>query len=100
MTEAQYRFKRSILQNGESFTANLIAKKGVFSVISRTGAANYLPIATVDGANRPLWGIFVPFDDTTVLTDPIVWDGLNLTLLKVIRRRWRGNVMYRLLIAH
>ena len=100
MTQAQYRFIRCILQNSESFTANSVPKKGVFAVMSRTGAATYIPIGTVDGANRPIWGIFVPHDDTTFVTDPIVWDGLNLTILRVVRRRWRGSVLYRLLIAH
>lgn len=100
MVEAQYRARRAILRNSESFIANGFTRKGIFATISPGQARRYLDDSTLSLTNRPIWLITVPDNDGTAPTDAISWDGLTLEILKIVRRRLRGTLMFKLILAH
>src|SRR5437667_6659601 len=100
MVEAQYRARRAILRNAESFTANGVSRKGIFTTLTPGQARRFIDDATLGTANRPIWLITVPDNDGTVDTDSISWDSLTLTILKIVRRRLRGTLMFKLILAH
>jgi hypothetical protein len=100
MMEALHRVRRAIASRAESYTVGFSSRKGVFALISPSRAARYIPQATIDTANRPIWAVVVADSDATVAGDVISWDGLSLTVLKVVKRRYRSTLLFKLLIAH
>ena len=100
MTEAQYRARRAILRNAEEFTVAGTPHQGIFTIISPGSARRFLDDAAIEAAGRPLWLIVVPDTDTTEEADDIDWDSMTLTVLKVVRRLLRGDLLYKALIAH
>lgn len=100
MVEAQHRIRQTIRQSGETYTVGTINRKGVVTLMSPRLAALYLTQAIIDNANRPLYAIFVPDNDATVATDTISWDGLTLSILKIVRRRLRGTLLFKIILAH
>ncbi|MCH8274217.1 MAG: hypothetical protein IH851_05455 [Armatimonadetes bacterium] len=99
MVEAQYRARRAILLHSEDFTAGGSGRKGVFGIISPDGATRYVTQTVVDAANSPIWAIVVPDDDGTQPTDTITWGSLTLSILKIVERRLRGTVIFKLILA-
>ncbi|MER3414560.1 MAG: hypothetical protein C4341_10130 [Armatimonadota bacterium] len=100
MVEAVFRVRRVIERHGETFHAGGSDHKGVFGIISSAVAKRYATSAAVDGANRPLWMVVVRDDDTTQVTDTVVWAGLSLTILAIVERRLRGAVVLKVIVAH
>lgn len=100
MVIAQHRFRRAILKQAESFTANGVSRKGIVSIIPPSLANRYLDTPTLDSANRPIYAFFVPDNDGTAESDPIAWDGLSLSILKIVRRRMRGTLLFKMILCH
>ncbi|HWP30475.1 MAG TPA: hypothetical protein VNK96_01935 [Fimbriimonadales bacterium] len=100
MVEVQYRARRTILRHADTFTVSGNSRKGIFAMITPGRAKVYVPSSLVDSASRPIYLIIVPDDDTTVPTDTISWAGKTLTILKIIEERLRGELVFKMIIAH
>ncbi len=98
MSPLQRRVKNVVRSLGDSFTVIGATRYGIFRVLSRGQALIYLPVATVDAATLPIRTAYVSFDDATALSDSVSWDGLALTVAKVVNARWRGEAVAKLLV--
>ena len=99
MVEVQYRFRRSILRTGESFTVNSEARRGLVGILSPPRTRMYLSDSIISSVGRPIYAFIVPDDDTTTDTDVIEWGGKSFDVLKVVERVWRGSVLFKVLVG-
>lgn len=99
MAETQYRIRRTIARQGETFMVGAVSHTGIVTMMSPGAARRYLTDAVVDLGTRPIYAIYVADDDTTVVTDTITYDGLTLPVLRIIRRRLRGELVYKVIFA-
>ncbi len=99
MVEVQYRFRRSILRTGESFTVNSESRRGLVGILSPPRARMYLSDSVIGSLGRPIYAFIVPDDDSTTDSDVIEWQGRNFDVLKVVERVWRGVILFRVLVG-
>ena len=100
MLAAAHRVRAAILSIAETFEVSSTERKGVFAIASPEIAAKYADQSAVDSSDRPIRLIIVPDDDTTDLTDTIDYAGLSLSILNIVARRYRGAVLFKIIVAH
>jgi hypothetical protein len=99
MVEAQYRVRRAIAVRGDTFTVGGVSHKALVFMISPGQARRYLSDAAIDAATRPIYSFVVADNDTTVASDTITFDGFSLAVLAIVRRRSRGNLVFKMIFA-
>lgn len=100
MLGAVHRVRTAVLSIAETFEVTSTERKGVFAIASPEIAAKYADQAAVDSSDRPIRLIIVPGDDTTELTDTIDYSGLSLSILNIVERRYRGAILFKIIVAH
>lgn len=98
MTAVQRRFKNVISRLGDSFTVGASSRVGVFAVLSPSGARSYLSDADLSLLGRPLRLVYVPYDDSTAVSDVVAWDGLSLTVKQIVKARHAGETIAKLMV--
>lgn len=98
MTAMQRRFKAVLERIGDDFTVGGSAGKGIFTLLGRDRAADFLTDAEVAAATLPLRLAYVPFDDATAAAQTVVWDGLDLAVQKVVSLRAKGETVAKILV--
>lgn len=98
MTALQARFSGVIRRLGEGFTVAGVSRVGIFSVLSAERAGDYLSSTELDAAARPLHAAYVPHDDATAVSDVVLWDGLTLAVKRVVKLRFQGSTVAKLLV--
>ncbi|MCH7903168.1 MAG: hypothetical protein IH944_01220 [Armatimonadetes bacterium] len=98
MTVAQRRVRGAVALRGDAYTVGVDSRVGVFSVLAMADAEGYLTAAEIGAASLPLYAAYVAFDDATVVTDMVVWNGLSLTVKRVIELRSRDVTVAKLLV--
>lgn len=98
MTPMQRRFRKLLQRFGESFVSAGRTGTGVITTLSSGNASNYLTRTELDAAGRPIRIAYVPFDDTTAEFATLTWDGLILTVKRVVSVRFRGVTVAKMLV--
>lgn len=98
MSALQRRFKNVLERIGDTFTVSGNNRKGIFAILPLERAKGFLTQAELDAAGRPLRMAYVPYDDTTAVTNTVSWDGLTLTVRKALSVRAKGETVARLLV--
>ena len=98
MTVAQRRVRGAVSLRGDAFTVGVDSRVGVFSVLSMSDAEGYLTAAEIGAAAIPVYAAYVAFDDSTAVNDTVVWNGLSLTVKRVVDLRSRDVTMAKLLV--
>ena len=99
MRECARRIKTALWRHGERFTLAGEEYYGVFSLLSPEEASRY-GVSLVEGAgiNR-IWAVFVPFDAMVPNSGTLVRGSMSLNVLTVVDRFWRGDTLFRVLVA-
>ena len=97
MTVGQRRVRGAVALRGDAYTVGVDSRVGVFSVLSMSDAEGYLTAAEIGAASLPLYTAYVAFDDATVVNDTVVWNGLSLTVKRVVDLRSRDVPVAKLL---
>lgn len=95
-----YRVRRALSFLSETFEVSSNERRGVFSITDKEIAAKYVDETTLGGSNRPIYLIFVPNDDDTEPNDTIEYGGKSLAILNIVERRYRGVVLFKVIVAH
>ncbi len=98
MTALQRRFKNVLERIGDSFAFGGSSRKGIFTVLGRERAKDFLTDAEIATLALPMRLAYVPFDDTTAASDTIIWDGFTLTVKKVVGLRAKGESVAKILV--
>lgn len=98
MTPLQRRFKRIVGRFGEAFTVGATPGTGIFAPISSGFASVYLSDSERSAAARPIRVAYVAYDDTTAETATLAWDGLTLTVKRVVKVRFQGATVAKMLV--
>ncbi len=93
------RFKAAILRVGDPFTVGGSGRTGWFRVISYGRALLYATPSEAASYAKPIRILVVPYDDPTGVGNTVVWDGLSLTVQKVVKIRRRGETIARHLLV-
>jgi hypothetical protein len=100
MLAAVHRARTAILSVAETFEVSSTERKGVFTIATPEIAAKYADQVAVDSSDRPIRLVIVPGDDTTDVSDTIDYAGLSLSILSIVERRFRGAVLFKIIVAH
>jgi hypothetical protein len=98
MNALQRRFKSVLERVGDGFTVGGSERKGVFAVLPLERVKDYLTLAEVDAAGRPIRFAYVPYDDPTAANDSVSGDGLSLTVKRAVAVRAKGVTVVRMLV--
>jgi hypothetical protein len=98
MTVLQSRFCGLVQRFGEAFTVGGNARTGIFAPVSPGQASIYLSSAELEVAARPVRVAYVRFDDPTALNDSVSWDGMALSVKRVVKVRFRGVTVVKVLV--
>lgn len=93
------RLARTIAQYGDAFTVGIAPHTGIFSVLSSTGASALFDSTELSALPRPIYQAIVPADDLTAESDTLDWNGLSLTVQRVLPYRYRGQTIAKRLIV-
>jgi hypothetical protein len=98
MSAVPRRFKSVIERIGDSYTVGANTRKAIVSVLPDERAHDFLTQAEIDLATKPLRLAYVPHDDGTVATDTATWDGISFSVKKVVKARFRGETVAKMLV--
>lgn len=93
------RLARTIAQYGDAFTVGIAPHTGIFSILSSTGASALFDSDDLTVLSRPIYQAIVPADDLTEESDTLDWNGLSLTVQKILPYRYRGQTVAKRLIV-
>ena len=99
MTGSQHRLNRIIERCGEQIGVGEGATVGIVTLLHPEAARRYLTDAEIDAAARPLYAIVLKHDDGTVDDTAIEINGVAATVVKVVERLLRGEVVFKIAIA-
>lgn len=94
-----FRIRSIIERKGESFTVGASNRKGIFAIASHAQARIYASEANLSGANTPIYAIMVRDDDSTLITDTIIWAGHTLGIHAISSRTLFGSNLFKIIIA-
>lgn len=94
----QRRFKGSIETNGSSFTVGAQERIGIVQHLSQDLAQTYLSESEISTLSRPIRMVIVPYDDETVESDTVIFDGQTVMVQKVIDSLFRDERTHKILI--
>ncbi len=97
MTPLQRRFKYVIERLGDPFEVDAQQRMGVFAVLAGAKASDLLTETEQQGAALPMYLAYVPFDDTTALSETVAWNGRSLAVAKAIDCSFQGATIVRIL---
>lgn len=97
MTPLQRRFKYVIERLGDPFDVGAQQRVGVFAVLASAKASDLLTESEQQGATLPMYLSYVPFDDTTTLSETVDWNGRSLVVVKAIDCSFQGATIVRIL---
>jgi hypothetical protein len=98
MTAIRNRLSAVIKYYGDTFNVGPSNRTGIFTPLPEAKAESYLTSAEIGAANRPLWAGYVPYDDATAVAATVSWNGLSLTVKRVLDLRLKNTTVARLLI--
>lgn len=98
MTPLQRRFKRIVDRFGEAFTSAGHSAKAIFTPVSSSVVNTFLTWTESDVADRPIRMAYVAFDDTTTESAMIAWNGLTLTVKRVVEVRFEATTVAKMLV--
>ncbi|CAN5358314.1 hypothetical protein BH11ARM1_BH11ARM1_13590 [soil metagenome] len=92
------RVKSIIATFGDSFTISAVAHRGVFSALSEAKAATYLTSSEIAAASRPIYAAYVESNDTSAVANTVVWNGLSLTIIRIVGIRFANATIAKALV--
>ncbi|MBI5706270.1 MAG: hypothetical protein HZC36_04700 [Armatimonadetes bacterium] len=92
------RFKGVIELIGDDYLVSGNTRKAIVTILPSERAKDFLPQADIDASAKPMRLAYVPHDDATALSDTVAWDGLSLTVKKVVSARARGETVAKMLV--
>jgi hypothetical protein len=98
MSALPRRFKSVIERMGDPYTAGLESRKAVVAVLDGKRAAGVLTQTEIDALAKPIWLAYVPHDDASAVNDSVNWDGLSLSVKKVVKARARGETVAKMVV--
>lgn len=94
-----YRVRRTLSSISESFEVSSNERRGVFTLTNSEVAAKYVDETTAGESSRPIYLIVVPDYDDTESSDTIEYGGKSLVILNIVERRFRGFVLFKVIVA-
>jgi hypothetical protein len=92
------RFKSVIERVGDPFTVGGSSRTALVAVLTGDRATGLLTQSEIDASTKPIWLAYVPHDDATAVNDTVSWDGLSLTVKKVVKARAQGETVAKMLV--
>jgi len=91
MSVLQRRVKGVLYRVGDSFQLSGTARYGVFAPLGQADSDSAL--------SKPSWLAYVPHDVSVSANEPVVWNGQNLTVKKVVDARFRSETVAKMLVV-
>lgn len=98
MSATPKRFKNVILRLGDDYAVGGNGRKAIVTLLPGERASDFLTDAEIAALAKPIRLAYVPFDDATAVSDTVSWDGLSLTVKKVVSARARGETVAKMLL--
>jgi hypothetical protein len=83
-----------IREFGDAITGGI----GIVVALSREKAEGYLTDAEIAAAAMPIYAAYVPSDDGTSLAATVVWNGLSLTVKRIVSIRLKSETLAKVLV--
>jgi hypothetical protein len=94
MSALRDRLSAAIKGYGETVASST----GIVVSLSREMAESYLTDAEVAAAAMPVYAAYVRYDDATSLAATVSWNGLSLTVKRIVPVRLKGETLAKVLV--